>query len=91
MRRDLSADNMSMATDPSKVVCFGEGLHFGYFKNPIHATVDTRKAGPGQYFSMVLDTLLQWTLSMGTFLAGSRHMAGPFLGVREHHFCGTFG
>lgn len=39
---------MALMTDPSKVVCVGEGLHFGYYKHPIHATIDTRKAGPGE-------------------------------------------
>ena len=33
--------------DPSKVVCSGDGLVFGYIDHSIRAQIDTTRAGPG--------------------------------------------
>ena len=30
-----------------KVLCYGDGLKFGYINQPIYSTVDTRRAGSG--------------------------------------------
>ena len=34
--------------DPSKVVCSGDGLVFGFINHPIRAHIDTTRAGPGE-------------------------------------------
>lgn len=36
------------ATQPSRVICSGDGLELGYIRHPIEATIDTRQAGPGE-------------------------------------------
>ena len=35
--------------DPTKVVCKGAGLRWGYVNLPIRADIDTRNAGPGRH------------------------------------------
>lgn len=41
--------NVLPGSDASKVVCMGEGLKTGIMGKEIKATIDTRKAGPGQF------------------------------------------
>lgn len=38
----------SERTEPSKVVCFGKGIKFGYLDIPLDVTIDTKEAGPGK-------------------------------------------
>ncbi len=52
-------------TDPSLVICSGQGLRFGYLNKPIEANIDTRHAGPGQYYSYTKPHIYwtKWTRS----------------------------
>lgn len=46
--------NVTAACDAQKVMCSGDGLRGGTVGKEIKSFIDTRKAGPGLYFSLVL-------------------------------------
>ena len=46
-------------TDPTQVICSGEGLEFGYINQPIEALINIQNAGPGKdfYITVTISTL----------------------------------
>ena len=53
----LISEDGQQPADPSKVVCTGAGLRWGYVNLPIRAEIDTRPAGPGEFQLITHSTL----------------------------------